>query len=372
MLTMNKEQTAIGHWLFLALLIIPSLSYGLLNLPNYSVKSMGANGYWAGIIAALFVLPGIVAIYLLAKRFPGQSIITQGISILGSLPGRITGAFYLIYNLVLLTMFTRDIINLVGTYFLDRTPVYIVTFIYLLLVAYAASRGIETIARLTTFIMIPAVLIMIGLVAFSFQNVKWTHVLPIFSPDILTYFKGGFSVLYIYYLIGLSAIALPFLKPLHIFPRLAGGAILFLALFLSTYTFGSIGVFGHRYILHYAWPGLEFVHNINFPYLMLEQAGLIMLIDWIAMIVASTGFVYYTVALGSAQLSGLFGYKSWVWLIFPLKLIMINLPRDTIQTKKTIDLIVRFGWVFLFGYPLVLWLIAVLSRRRGKHEKGKG
>lgn len=362
---MSKEQTAIGPWLYLPLLIIPVMGYGFMNMPYYGAKAMGANGYLGEVIAAFLALPGIAAIYLLTKRFPGQTIIEQGNSILGSFLGRITGVIYLLYCLVLLSMFTRDSINLVGAYFLDRTPIYAIALLYLLPTAFIASRGIETVSRLASFVLIPALLVIIGLTILGFQNFEWTRVLPITSPSIVDYFKGGFSVVYIYYLMGASSISLMFLKPLKSFPRIAGGALLFLAIFYGIYTFGTIGVFGHQYIVRYAWPSLEFLHNVDFPYLFLEQAGLIMLIDWIALILVGSGYLYYVVALGSSKVTGSLDYKRWVWLLLPLKFVMIIFPANVAQTKQIVDFIIKIGWIFLFAYPIILWLIAVLLKRRG-------
>jgi spore germination protein len=363
---MSKEQTAIGPWLYFALLIIPAIAFGLLNMPYYAAKVMGANGYWAEIIAAFFVLPGIAAIYLLARHFTGQTIIQQGNSILGPFLGRITGLIYLFGNLIILTMITRDFVNMIGTFFLDRTPTYTVALVLLGFAAYAGSRGIETVSRLAVFVMIPALLVLLGLMVTGFQNIKWTHVLPIASPNIGEYFKGGLAVVYIYYLIGASAISIVFLKPLKTFPRLAGGALLFLAIFYAVYVLGSIGVFGHQYILRYSWPSVEFVHEIDFPYFLLEQAGLLLLIVLTALSIVGTGYFYYTTALGFAEISGFLDYKRWIWLLFPLKFIMIMLPRDVTQTKEVIDLIVRYGWIILFAYPILLWLVALLFGRRGQ------
>lgn len=361
---MSKEQTAIGPWLYLALLIIPTIAFGLLNMPHYAAKVMGANGYWAELIAAVFVLPGIAAIYFLAKRFPGQTIIQQGNSILGPFLGRLTGLIYLGGCLLILTMTTRDIANMVGTFFLDRTPTYAISLVILGFAAFTSSRGIETVARLAAFVMIPALIVLLGLTVAGFQNVKWTYVLPIASPNLGDYFKGGLAVVYIYYLLGASAISIIFLKPLKNFPRIAGGVLLSLAIFYAIYAIGSIGMFGHRYILRYAWPGLEFVHNIDFPYFLLEQAGLLLLIDLIALIIVGTGYLYYTTALGFAQISRFLDYKGWVWLLFPLKLIMIMLPRDVTQTKEAMELVIKYGWIILLAYPILLWLGAIMFRRR--------
>ena len=113
---------------------------------------------------------------------------------MGSFLGWITGIIYLLYSLIMLTMFTRDSINLVGAYFLDHTPIYAIALLYLLPTAFIASRGIETVSRLASFVLIPALLVEIGLMFIGFQNFEWTRVLPIASPSIVDYFKGGLRV----------------------------------------------------------------------------------------------------------------------------------------------------------------------------------
>ncbi|MGE5604449.1 MAG: GerAB/ArcD/ProY family transporter [Bacteroidota bacterium] len=363
---MSKEETAIGAWLYLPLLIIPVLGYGLMNMPHYAAKEMGANGYLAELIAGLIVLPGIVAIYLLARRFPGQTIIEQGSSILGNLPGRIIGLIYIVNSLIILTMFTRDTVNMVNVYFLNRSPVYAIALIFLIFSAFAASQGVEALARLNSFLLIPALLVLFFLTALGFQNVNWINVLPVTSPNAFDYFKGGMSVVYIYYFFGASAMTLPFLKPIKSYPRLAGGALLFTAIFYAVYAFGAIGVFGDTFLYRYAWPSLEFVRTIDQPFHFFEQAGLLMLIDWITMIVAGTAYLYYAVALGSAQLTGILNYKWWVFLLFPVKLMMVLLPRNVSESKMVVDQIAKYGWIMLFAYPVFLLFLAIILRRRGK------
>lgn len=129
---MTKEQTAIGPWLLVPVLIISSLGYGMSNIPYYATKFLGPSAYWAMPIAALMVSLGLGIIYLLAKRFPGQSLIEQGKSILGPFFGTVTGLVYLAFILLMLSMLNREISNQTGAYFLVRTPTSVTALVYLL------------------------------------------------------------------------------------------------------------------------------------------------------------------------------------------------------------------------------------------------
>lgn len=365
-----KEQTAIGPTLFWPLLVIPVLGYGALNLPHYTSKAMGSNGYLGVALGALAVLPGVAAIYLLARRFPGQTLIEYGVAILGPVIGRIAGLAYLGANTVLMSIFTRDQLNMVMSYILNRTPLFVVVLIFLAIEAYLASRGLETIARLAAFVILPALLVMAVLTVLGYQNVAFIHLKPFTSPRLLDYARGALAGSGKFLSLGASAMILPYLRPVSSFPRLAGWA---LALLLAVYTsiaVGVIGVFGYPHLLHYAWPALEFVHAIDYPYLLLEQAGLLMLIEWAALVVICTGFLCYTLALGLRQLTGLWDYKKFVWLLVVAKYFLIILPASLAETKWGMDLVIKYGGLAFFAYPIILWLLAVVLGRRGSAHAG--
>jgi spore germination protein len=365
---MNKEKTAIDPWLLWPFLVVPALGFGLLNLPFSATQTMGNEGYLGVPIAALLTLPGIAAIYLLARRFPGLSIIEYGNSILGPVLGRITGLVYLGFGLLLLAVFMRDQINMVGSYLLDQTPLYVMLLVVSIPTAYFASRGLETISRLASFVLLPSVLVMSVLIVTGFQNVSPTHLLPLGDLKPLQYLDGGRSVSYIFYLLGTAAMVLPFLKPLRSFPRVAGGTVLLLTIFYLAFTIGAIGVYSHHHLLRFSWPSLEFVHAIEYPYLLLEQAGLLMLISWLTVFFVATQVLSYTTALGCSQLTGAFDYKIFTWMLLPVQFFLTMLPGNVQQTKYFFHLIADTGWIVYFAYPIGLLLVAVLFRRKGRAD----
>ena len=230
--------------------------------------------------------------------------------------------------------------------------------------AFFASRGIETITRLASFVVIPALVILTLLGVAAYQNVTWSRILPVLSPNAWDYIKGGFLASNLFYLLGGSAFLLAYLKPARSFPRVIGWTMLIIAPFYLLYAMGAIGVFGHKYLQNFAWTSLEFVHILEYPYYLLEQAGLLMIIDWTTLILLTAGFLYYNVALGASQITGTLDYKRWVWILFPFVAITILAPQNSTQTKAIAGLMVRFGWMAFFLYPLILWLAALTFKLR--------
>lgn len=349
--------------LFWPLLVLPALSYAP-NLAFYAAEAMGANGYLAPFLAAAMALPGFLAIHLLARRFRGLTLVEQGVRILGPYLGRVTGAIYLAFSLTLLTMFGRDLVDMALTNLIPSTPLFMAVLILISAEAYVASRGLETISRLASFVILPALLILLALGLISLKNVAWSHLLPIASPTALDYARGGYAVLFCYYLPGAAAMVLPFLRPLRSFPRLAGISLLLLAAFFALFTAGAIGVFGPEHVRDLAWPAFEYIQVIEYHYLLLEQAGVLMVVSWLALIFIGMPFLCFTIALGTSQLTGVLDYRRFVWLVALAKVILIMLPANSAQTKEIVGHLARYGWIVFFAYPAILWLTAITTGRK--------
>jgi hypothetical protein len=240
--------------------------------------------------------------------------------------------------------------------------------VYLLSAAFLASRGIETITRTASIVVIPALLFISILLVVAFQHIALNNLKPVFTPHILDYFKGAKAAMQTFYMLGLVAMVLPYLKPLNSFPRFAGGTILLLLVLFSLFTVGCIGVYGPEFVLRLAYPNLEFFRVINQPYLLLEQTGIILGIVWLVMILLGTSFGHYVMSLGVSQIVPFWNYKKWVWILLPVKFIIVMLPPGVLQTKMVVDFIAQNGWITLFGYPFFLWIIALIFRKKGANN----
>jgi spore germination protein KB len=326
---------------------------------------MGNNAYWAYPVTLVFLVPALAAIYLLAKRFPGQSLIDQGKSILGPFLGTVTSLAYLGFLFFFLAVLTRDIINLASMYFLFTTPVYILALLYLLAAVWLAARGIETITRTASIVVIPALLIILALLVLGIPNITINNLKPVFTPNILDYLKAGITALNNFYMLGLAAMALPYLRPLNAFPRFAGGIILLLLFIFGFVAVGCIGVTGPDFLLRYAYPSLVYFRVIDISSLVLEQTGMIIGIAWLVIILIGSSFGHFALSLGLSQVAPIFNYKKWAWILAPFSFAVVIWPSGVLQTKMLVDWLARIGWIPLFAYPLFLWIIALIFKRKG-------
>jgi spore germination protein (amino acid permease) len=364
----NEKKTSIGPRLYWSLLTMITLSYGLLNLPYQATAVMGNNAYFAVPIALLLSFPPMLAIYLLMHRFPTSNLLQIGLKITGPILGRILGLGYLIALLFLLCLFTRERINVISDYLLESTPLLVLALIYLLSGAYLASRGVETISRLASFVLLPSLAVLFLLLVGVLPAISINRLRPIFNPDLSIYLPGGFSILYAFYPPALMGLITPYLRGIQReIPRLTLFAALILLILYILVIVVVIGLFGSDYLRRFAFPALEVIQAIEFPYLLLEQAGLFMIIVLTAIALVGSAFVYYAIGLGLSQVVGVLDYKRMLWLLIPIKLFLIMFPQNIGETKEFINYAVSYGWIPLFGLPVFLYLLALaLGKREGR------
>jgi spore germination protein (amino acid permease) len=368
---MSKEQTSIGPWLFWSIMVMTNFGYGYLNSTVYACKTMGANGYLAVLLAAPVIFCGLIPIYYLMKRYPEQNLIEQGFSIMGSICGRVTGFLYVLFLLAFLAVFNRDALNVIHIYLLGNTPLKAMGVAALLLAAYLGSRGIETISRLASFIILPFMAVLIFLVISVFLEFDVNHILPVFDLNLNLAGTEGLSILNIFYPMGLFAVITPYLRGIHAkIPRMVLLAFAVLTSVSLIVSIGLIGVFGHEYLQHFAYPALEVVRLIELPYLLLEQAGLFWIVLLFPNITIGSGFLFYIIGLSTSQVLGVWDYKRFVWVAVPVVFFLMLAIRNVTETKYWAFLIAQYGWIPLFAYPFFLYLLARIFRKQGEDAHG--
>ncbi|MBA2133894.1 endospore germination permease [Hydrogenispora sp. UU3] len=361
---MHEEKTSLGPWLYWSLLIIVTLSFGLINVPYHATEVMGANGYLAIPVALVLAIPPLAAIYQVMKRFPALNLLQAGLKITGPFCGRLCGLGYLTVLLLLLVLFTRDRVNLIKDYLLPNTPLSALTITYLLSAGYLASRGIETISRLASFVVLPILIVLLLMAVGVLPEINVNRLRPVFHPDLKLYLPGGLSVLYSFAPLAIFALVTPYLRGIQRkIPRYTGGALLVLVFYYMLFTVGVIGTFGSEHGRNHAFPALEMVRAMEYPYLLLEQAGLFMIIVWNTLALVGSGFIYYVVALGFSQILGLLDYKRLVWVLLPVKYFLVLYPQNMGETRELLEYAANYGWIPFFGLPVFYYLCALVLRK---------
>lgn len=254
---------------------------------------------------------------------------------------------------------------MVQTYFFKRTPFILFTAVSGTIALYMALSGIKSIGRLASFMLLPPLLLMLLLILLGLSNVNLIMIQPVLAGSPLQWFQAC-SGLTLILLPGLAMVFyLPFIKQPQVIKKVGLFSLATVVPLFFLSLFGTIGVFGLDLIRKNNWPIVEFFHVIDFPYLLLEQAGLFFLITW---------YPFVFVALSQ----GLFIIGNEAHLIFPqikrnlfilatfiLFYLGINLPIDVILIHSFLRRCQSLISLSFMGIILITWLTVRLRLGNG-------
>jgi spore germination protein len=337
-----------------------------LNQPHYAVKTCGASGYWALLIAFGLIIPVIFLIAAFKQRFPKQNLLDAAALALGKPLAFIVNLLYLSIFLIYAILAIRDATDLVMSYMLDRTPLWIALFCFLLTSGYIALNGLSGVIRMVSFVLIPSVFFRLIMQILAFQQFSVSHLLPLVTATPVQYLQGSLLLTN-----GFMPV-ITILLILHLIeqPRKLSATILGASgsamLFFLLETLGTIGVFGATFVQRFTWSNLALIQRINIPYLVLEQVGPLFLVVWLTMFLCSMAFNFYLMAGGVSQLFPCWNYRLLV-------LILLAVVGASGLFLPNMSLVSRIFTVYrvwamapLIGYPLIVYGVALVRGKRGE------
>jgi spore germination protein (amino acid permease) len=348
------------------LVVVTLLGQDFLNQPHYAAKVCGASGYWALCISFILTIPVIFLIAAFKRRFPKQNLLDAATQVLGKPLAFISNLLFLSIFLIYASLAIRDATDLVMSYMLERTPVWVVLFVFLLGCGYITINGFSGVVRMVSFILIPTVFFRLFMQILAFQQFSVSHLLPLVTTTPVKYLQGGLLLLngfmpVIAILLILHLIEEPRKLSATIFGAASSASLLFLLEIL-----GTIGVFGATFLQRFTWSNLALIQRINIPYLVLEQIGPLFLVVWLTMFLCSMAFNFYLVAGGVNQLFPRWNYRLLVLILLAIVGVSgLFLPNMSLVTR--IFTVYRV-WAMapLVCYPVIVYGVALIRGERGE------
>lgn len=359
---MLKEKTGIGTGLLFMVLYVTMFSYGVSQSVRVAAEYMGHNGYWGFLLAFIISIPVIWGISWLGKRFPRHSVIQYLPQIMGTIPGKLLGFIFLVAIMLLMVWTSRTITEEVSLYFLDRTPIWASVGLFLLVALYVAHHGIESIARLASFIFPVTFLFSFLAILFSFQDFDPDHLRPVFYTEGLAIPFGAVHMFYPFIVL-LTVLAInPYLTEKQRSSKaMAGAAALAFLLILMTIISG-IGNYGATGILRYSYPVLELTRKADLPF-VLQTFGLFFGATWLSQVLVATGYFYYVLSEGTARLLNVLNYKWFAVILFPVIFFLVMVPSGIIDLRVVFPYLRLGGFAFTLGLLLIILPIAFFRGR---------
>ena len=323
-------------------------------------------------IATMFAsLAGFISLWLvgtLGLRFPRHTLPQYGEILLGKTLGKIVGGAYVLYFLVVNILVIREFSDFLTITLMPETPGVIFNAIIVLIGAYAASKGIEVIARMAQFVLplflFPLVLIL-GMVT---PNMELGKLQPFLEGGIAPVIWGSVVPASWYGEIVVLVILLPMVNKPREIKRKGALALLAALFFLTSDTLITLTIFGPDLIGDLLFPFWYLVKYIEFGNYVQRMESLFVLV-WMIGIVIKVAFFYYLVCFTTSQVLSLKGYKPILYIAALVQILGATfLFKNTPQLSEFLSHNwPPFGLLFEVGLPLILLAVAVIRR---KHARG--
>ncbi|MDQ0418901.1 spore germination protein KB [Croceifilum oryzae] len=319
---------------------------------------------WSGIAGVLLVLIWIK----LANYYPGNTIIQICIQVAGKGFGGFIALLYIGYFVHLSALITRNLGDFMKINLMPRTPIVVFHVMFLLVICYAVTKGVETISRSTEFLfpLVTVTFLLIFFIALSEWN--WDRFQGMFHMNIWTTMKETRSLIGFPFMEAFVLMMLfPYVKSKN---RIKVSFILanvVTALLLSLGVFFTIGVLGVTRASHETYSLFVIVQEMHigtfFEHLESTIALILLIVIFIKLSIS-----YYCAVSGLCQLFQV-NNRSWLSISLILLVSGLSLGFDNILENIVFNREYYFEYMLLFAVIFPLLFLFLTWMKKGKEKR---
>lgn len=347
----------------MALLISPTIiATAILTVAAITSQYAGRDMWMSPIWGSLNGFLTVFIVTQLHKQYPQESIIQYSEHIIGRIPGKIVGFFYLIFLIQSTGTINLQYAVFIISSFLPKTPQIVIMGIIVLVCAFAVRGGVEVLGRAAQlftpiFLFSPLFLILL------FPELKLRNMFPIMEHGLLPSILGSTVPLAWFAEVFLITMLLPSLTDQTKGRKWGMISVLVTMLFLVFENIVSIMLFGES-ITSYSYPIFSAFRYISVS-TFFEHLEALIIVIWVMGAFIKLSVFYYAIVLGTAQWLKLSDYRP---IVFPIGFIIVLFSIWVFPTVA--DMAYFIGKYepfylpsFLTALPALLLLISIIQKK---------
>lgn len=363
------EQAKITSKQIILLIFLSRIILSISFLPVLRIPPANQDVWLTVLTLIPFELLLSVPIYLLAKRFPNQSIIQYSQTLMGK-PGKIIGILCCWFFIHITSLNISYFCAFLTTAIMPETPSAFFSITLLTLSAFMVRKGIEVIVRVSEFFTPIIVLIIVMLFVFLIKEMEFTQLSPVIEMGILPILYGGFYSSVQTVEILCFAMILPYLNSRQKLKEtfiLSYILISFIALLI---VISILTTYGSELGKSLVFPFFNATRIINIGD-FIERVEMFHVAIWIIGVFIKVCFFYYLAVLGVSQVFKLADHKP---LVLPIGTIIISF---TFMLETNILELVEFSSYKVFTWYALLFILIIPSillliswiRKKGEKQR---
>lgn len=360
----NGEISAIQSFI---IILSVSIGAGILGLSRVVAEVAQQDAWISVLINGFFISCIMVMMVYTISKFPQYNFLQYTCYLLSTPLGYLVAISYSVYSTLVTAVVIRFLSEMVYTWLLPNTPLYIINFIIIATIVYMNKNGITALARFAetlAFLLIPfALLIFIGLPEASLINLR-----PIGGAGLRAIFKGilpsffsfaGYEVLLIYY---------PYIsdkqRPIM---KYSVSALLMITVFYTAAVMSQIALYGPQEISQVLYPSINYLTAVDFP--VIERTEIFFTIFWTFTVLVTIGIQYLA---GCIVLQNIFSTRKtsfFVYLLSPVVYLLSLYPQNTAEVMEYGDKVGNLNIFFGLLLPLILLIMYLIKGRKDNYEE---
>ncbi len=362
----------IGHREVLTMLTILMSAKVFLTFPQDMTLLGGAASWMIILFAGIFNLIGFYFLYSIIQKYPSRNIIQISRELAGKICGTILGillfALFLILTALMLRKFAESFILAI----LPRTPISLIMIAFLVLLIYATMLGIETLSRVAWFFGPYLLIALLTILFFSLPQGSLPNLMPILGPGPLPILKQSINHISIFSEIILLGLIAPLIRQQDKIFRVGLYSIIIATFINVVVTLTTVFVFNYEAASRIIFPIFQLARLITYGE-FIQRVEAVFVFLWFFTAGIQLGGLFYGSVISFAEAFQIKEYRPLALPIAVIVLCISILPASMTDTVILNDFwLSKFYWGISFGIPLLLWLIAILSKKGRRVNQQNG
>ncbi len=340
---------------------------GVLGLSR-AIAEFAQQDAWISVIinGIIISLTTAMAIYV-AQKHPEMNFIQYTAKLLSKPIAYLILFTYSVYAVLSTGLIIRFLSDMVGTWFLPRTPTIIVTFIIIASTVYIVKDGLTLVGRFNEIIVL-SILSFIILIFPSLSKASVLNLMPVGGSGVVNILKGvlpsyysfaGFEIVLLFY--PLVSNKNPKILKYSVF------SILFVTLFYTITVASQIALFGYIEIKDILYVSINYLDVLDTP--VIERIEIFFAIFWTFSVFGTISIQYIAASIGLQSIFNTKKTSFFTYLFAPLIFIIALLPRNTVEVAAYSDILGKITIFFGIIIPVLLYIMYHLRGGKMKNEK---
>ncbi len=366
---MIKEEQ-IGYREALIMLTIMLTGKIFLSFPrNLALLGNGA-GWIILLLAGIFSLIGLYFLQQILMRYPEQNIVEIAQTCFGKYLGMAAGLVIFLFFLLLTAVYLRQFAESFILAILPRTPISVITGVFLLLLILAMLQGIEALSRVAILLgpyLLAALIIIVG---FTLPQMHLGNLSPILGPGLVPIFKYSVFEISSFAELLLLGIIAPLIRKKQERYKVGLYSLVISILVNTGVVAAVVMIFNYNAARRLMFPMFQLTRLISFGE-FIQRVEAVFVFLWFFWAGIQLGGLFYGALTSFAQT---FKIKDYRPLIFPLAVLVFTaslIPSSMTQAVEwsgsTYDLPL-LGYFYAgvaLGLPLLLWIAMMIRKGIG-------